>query len=128
MREIIANQDLLAYCGLYCGACKQYLAEKCEGCKKNIKSEKWCQLKNCCKENNYQTCADCSTFATTESLKNCKKFNNIFSKIFSLLFRSDRASCIGRIREVKSEKFVDEMAKNKICNKSVYYPEGKIGS
>ncbi len=29
MKEIVQNTDLIAYCGLYCGACKSYLMEKC---------------------------------------------------------------------------------------------------
>lgn len=32
MKEIAKNTDLIAYCGLYCGACKSYLMEKCPGC------------------------------------------------------------------------------------------------
>jgi hypothetical protein len=28
MKEIVADSKLVAYCGLYCGACKSYLKEK----------------------------------------------------------------------------------------------------
>ncbi len=31
MKEIVSDPKLVAYCGLYCGACKRYLQEKCPG-------------------------------------------------------------------------------------------------
>jgi hypothetical protein len=38
MKQIIADKNLVAYCGLYCGACNKYLDGKCPGCQKNKKS------------------------------------------------------------------------------------------
>lgn len=37
------------------------------------------------------------------------KFNSFIGKIFKILFRSDRAGCIARIREVGPEAFAREM-------------------
>lgn len=116
MKNIEANETLVAFCGLYCGCCKLYLEEKCPGCIENKKSEKWCKLKLCCKDKNYRTCADCKDFTNTEELKNCKKFNNIFSKIFSFLFKSDRYSCIKKIKEIEIKNFADFMTKEKSYN------------
>ena len=39
MKEIKENVGLVAYCGLYCGACKAYLKEKCSGCLNNEKGD-----------------------------------------------------------------------------------------
>jgi hypothetical protein len=35
MKAIVADAGLVAYCGLYCGACKAYLKEKYPGCHGN---------------------------------------------------------------------------------------------
>jgi len=32
MKEIIADEKLVAKCGLYCGACGAYLKGRCPGC------------------------------------------------------------------------------------------------
>ena len=82
MREIVADSKLIAYCGLYCGACKKFLKEKCPGCQKNVKAS-WCKLRTCCIEHSYSSCADCQL---VENLKDCKKFNNIISKTILVYF------------------------------------------
>ncbi|HBI17540.1 MAG: hypothetical protein UR60_C0004G0010 [Candidatus Moranbacteria bacterium GW2011_GWF2_34_56] len=110
MKEIIKDESLVAYCGLYCGACKRYLEDKCLGCDKNEKAT-WCKLRSCCKENNYRTCADCKSH---EDPMKCRKFNTIFSKIFGLLFNSDRNACIKRIKEIETDKFAEEMTEAKM--------------
>jgi len=109
MKELIKDESLVAYCGLYCGACKRYLMDKCPGCAKNEKAT-WCKVRNCCKENNYRTCANCQTH---QDPMECKKFNNFFSKIFGLLFGSDRRACISRIKEVGTDLFASEMTEKK---------------
>jgi hypothetical protein len=110
MKEIISNPDLIAYCGLYCGACPKYLAENCPGCKKNEKAT-WCGIRTCCMDNNYLSCADCKIISEPMS---CKKFNNIFSKVFKLLFGSDRNKCISFIKEKGYKNYADHMTNKKI--------------
>ncbi len=110
MKEIISNPELVAYCGLYCGACKSYLKEKCPGCHENSKAS-WCKVRTCCMDNNYATCADCRQF--TEPL-DCGKYNNFMSKIFGMVFRSDRAACIRQIREAGLQGHTDRMARQKL--------------
>ena len=106
---IVADKELIGYCGLYCGACKRYLGGKCPGCAKNEKAL-WCKTRSCCKEKKISSCADCTDFA---SASDCKKFNNLFSKMFGLIFRSNRQGCIDRIKKVGLEKFAAEMAGKK---------------
>jgi len=96
MKEIKENADLVAFCGLYCGACGAFLKEKCNGCNKNEKAT-WCNIRICCKNKNITTCAECNEYTDP---KDCKKFNNIMSKIFALLFKSDRAACILQIKKL----------------------------
>lgn len=109
MKEIIKDESLVAYCGLYCGACKRYLEDKCPGCAKNEKAT-WCNVRNCCKENNHRTCASCHQY---KNQKECKKFNNVLSKIFGLLFGSDRLACVKRIEEVGVDAYASEMTERK---------------
>lgn len=96
MKEIVVNQELVAYCGLYCGACRSYLAGKCQGCHENAKAT-WCQVRSCCRKHNLSSCAGCADFADP---RECKKFNNFIARLFGLIFRSDRAACIAQIRQL----------------------------
>ena len=109
MKEIVSNPELVAYCGLYCGACKAYLKESCRGCHENRRAT-WCKVRSCCLSNQYASCADCQDF---EDPSACKKFNNLFSKIFALVLRSDRAACIRQLRELGMEGHAQNMAEHK---------------
>lgn len=106
MKPIETNPDLVAYCGLHCGACKRYLSEKCPGCQKNEKAA-WCGIRKCCLANNYKTCAECQKYA---DVMECKDFNNFFSKLFGFIFRSNRKACILRVKEIGIGAFAKEMA------------------
>lgn len=108
MKEIIANTNLIAYCGLYCGACKKYLKGKCPGCEGNTKAT-WCKIKICCEDNNYKTCAECKSVGYDK----CKFFNNFVARIFSFIFNSDRNKCIEYILENSIGDFAQYMAKEK---------------
>ena len=79
-----------------------------------LDSGRQCQLRTCCMDNSFLSCAECKDF---EDINKCKKFNNIFSKFFSLIFGSDRKGCVCRIKEIGIENFAKEMAENKISNK-----------
>ncbi len=105
MKEIISDASLVAYCGLYCGACRAYLKERCPGCHDNEKAT-WCKIRSCCIENQYSTCADCRQFTDPND---CRIFNNLISKIFSLIFRSNRAACILQIRDIGTHGHADRM-------------------
>lgn len=94
----------VAACGLYCGACTKYVKGKCPGCRENGRAS-WCAVRSCCLERGYASCADC----TIVPLAECRKFNFWVAKVFSALFRSDRAACIARIREIGPAAFAQEM-------------------
>ena len=110
MKEITADRKLIAYCGLYCGACRKYIKEKCPGCQKNEKAS-WCKVRICCMENSYKSCADCQIVS---DLKDCKKLNNFIAKLFALILRSDRNTCIEFIREKGYDEFAQEMSEKKM--------------
>ncbi len=108
MKSIPTDQNLVAYCGLYCGACKKYLQEKCSGCHENMKAS-WCKIRTCCINASYASCADCAEHMNPDD---CKKFNNFISKIFAVIFKSDRAACIRKVKEIGLEKYAAFMAKS----------------
>jgi hypothetical protein len=106
MKEIVADAGLVAYCGLYCGACGSYRKGRCPGCHENRKAT-WCKIRTCCMAGQYASCADCGKF---QDPNDCTKFNNMISKLFGLVFRSDRAACIRQIRKVGIEGHAADMA------------------
>lgn len=108
--EIQNNSQLIAYCGLYCAACYKYLNGKCPGCQQNSKAS-WCKVRTCNMEKNYTSCADCKEYS---SAMDCKKFNNPVSKIFSLVFRSDRQASINLIKEKGNAGYALYMTENKL--------------
>jgi len=117
MKDIKQNTDLVAFCGLYCGACEKFIKEKCNGCNKNEKAT-WCKIRICCKEKNITTCAECNEYRNP---KDCKKFNNIISKIFAIIFKSDRVACIIQIKKIGISghaKRMTELRKQSLNKKS----------
>jgi len=106
-REITVDTELIAYCGLYCGACKSHLKGKCPGCHDNTKAG-WCKVRTCCIEHSYRSCADCTIF---EDPRDCGKLNNFFARLMSLVFRSNRFACLALIREKGYEEYAAEMAR-----------------
>lgn len=110
MREIVVNPDLIAKCGLYCAACRAYLKERCPGCTENQKAS-WCKVRICCLDHGYKSCADCTEF---RDVRECKKFNNFMSKLFAVIFRSDRPACIEAVRATGCEAFAADMAGKKL--------------
>ena len=102
----MSDPSMVAYCGLYCGACKMHTKGKCPGCHENVKAT-WCKVRSCCMENDFTSCAECKEFDDPMS---CKKYNNIFAKIFGFIFRSDRAACIRQIKEIGIEGHAEKMA------------------
>ena len=105
MSSIQAHAELVANCGLYCGACKSYLRGKCKGCHENSKAT-WCKIRSCCIDKQIKTCADCTEFADPQA---CAKFNNFMSKLFGFVFNSDRAACIAQIKQVGLENHAATM-------------------
>jgi hypothetical protein len=112
MKEIVADKKQVAYCGLYCGSCKRFLNDGCLGCAGNEKAT-WCKVRSCCISNNFSSCADCTKF---ENASDCKDFNNFISKMFALIFRSDRNACISYIKSNGYDKYAEMMAENKIMS------------
>ena len=106
MKEILADANLVACCGLYCGACRAYLRGRCGGCRENHKAT-WCKVRSCCSSNHFASCAECKDFQNPQE---CRKFNNLIAKIFGFIFRSDRAACVAQIRRLGLDGHAADMA------------------
>ncbi|MDD5247346.1 MAG: DUF3795 domain-containing protein [Rhodocyclaceae bacterium] len=109
MPDIEPNAELVACCGLYCGACRFYLTGKCNGCRENSKAS-WCKVRACCMAKRIDTCAACAEFPEPRA---CPKFNNFMSRLFGLVFRSDRAACIAQIKRLGRDGHARAMAEMK---------------
>ena len=105
MRELVADERLIAACGLYCGACGRYLRELCPGCRENAKAT-WCKVRACCLATNRASCADCPEFPEATG---CRKFHNFLSRLIGFVLRSDRPACIRQIRAVGRAAYAQEM-------------------
>ena len=119
MKEITNNPQQIGTCGLFCGACRKLLNEKCPGCNPTdtdtpglrqplTKGLQRCKIRRCCQEKGFHTCAECN-----KDVKECKIHNNFAGKLFAFLFNSDRAACIHYIREHGEESFAKMMAEEK---------------
>jgi len=106
MKPIVADAELVAYCGLYCGACGAYRRGRCPGCYENAKAT-WCKVRSCCQEHHFSSCADCQQHP--EPL-DCRMYNNFIARLFGWIFRSNRAACIRQIREVGVAGHAEKMA------------------
>ena len=96
---------VIAYCGLICSDCGAYKKNRCKGCHSEKPMNRNCKIKKCNIENNYVTCADCKEF---DDLKKCRKLNNVISKVFSFIFRTNRIRNLNSIREVGIDQFKAE--------------------
>jgi len=109
MKEIVPDTNLVARCGLFCGACKRYLKGGCPGCTDNEKAS-WCKVRTCCLEHEYASCADCKEY---DDPQDCRKYYTFISRMFGLVLRSDRRACINQIKEHGTEAYAQTMAANK---------------
>lgn len=100
------KKSLVSFCGLYCGACPSYKKGKCPGCAENEKAS-WCKIRRCCLDKKISSCAQCQEY---EQVTECKKFNNFVSRLFALVFRSDRAAGIKMLKEEGPGAFVAFMS------------------
>ena len=106
MSALPARPELVACCGLYCGACRAQRKSKCPGCRENTKAT-WCAVRSCCLEKGIRTCAECTDYAEPMA---CGKYNNFMARLFGFVFRSDRAACIAQIRLLGLEGHAERMA------------------
>ena len=108
--QAIGDEQLIAYCGIYCKECSLFKSGKCAGCRgdsaKCAAGYKKCQVKPCCVENGFFTCADCTKYA---SVKDCKKYNPLLLKIAAWVQSTSRSKAIEMIKEKGRPAFLAYM-------------------
>jgi hypothetical protein len=109
LQEIPVRRELIARCGLYCGACKSFLCGRCRGCGENDKAT-WCKVRACCIEHGYSSCAACTEHPDPRL---CRRFNNFISTIFGLAFNSSRHACVLKIRALGEEGYAEFMSRQR---------------
>lgn len=100
-----AGVELIAACGLFCGNCGAYRKGKCRGCAEAPLFAS-CKIRACCRELGLRNCAGCADFPSPRSYAECGKINNFISKIFALLFRSDRPGALALLRDCGTEEYL----------------------
>lgn len=108
MREIVVDEALVSYCGLYCGSCGRYLKGSCPGCANNEKAT-WCKTRTCSINKGYKSCADC----TVSNLRDCRTQYNFISKAFGFVFNTDRIAGLELVRAQGYSAFAQQMAEAK---------------
>ena len=99
------KEIMVAYCGLICSECGMFKKGKCPGCYGDRPINRNCKIEKCNVDNDYQTCAECKKFP---ELQNCRKLNNVISKVMGLIFRTNRNANLYSIRDAGLEKFKSE--------------------
>ncbi|HSP35725.1 MAG TPA: DUF3795 domain-containing protein [Thermoanaerobaculia bacterium] len=108
--EQVNPSALIAFCGLNCAECGRYKSGHCVGCHSSAKAT-WCGVRTCCIEHDYSSCAQCGEFSDPME---CDRFNNFFSKLFGVVFNSDRGACIDEIRKRGLDGYAKAMADQKL--------------
>ncbi len=128
-KQVITDEQLISYCGFYCGACPKYLSGQCRGCRGDSSEcsvgYRKCQVKPCCVEHHYFTCADCKEYETT---RNCRKYNPLSVRLGEFISSTSRQKAIEMIKEKGTAAFVSYMSdrswvtiktKNTFINKNI---------
>jgi hypothetical protein len=109
-KQIDKEENLISFCGLYCVACPTYKSGKCEGCRgdspKCAIGYKNCPVKQCCVENGFFTCADCTQYVSTTE---CKKYNPIHVRFGEWISGTCRGKGIEMIRKKGRTEFLTYM-------------------
>jgi hypothetical protein len=105
--QVTSNENLISHCGLFCGACPTYKSGKCAGCRGDSPKcgigYKKCPVKQCCAENGFFTCADCTKYAST---KECKKYNPVHVRFGEWISGTCRGKGVEMIREKGRTEFI----------------------
>lgn len=108
--KLTVNENLISYCGFYCGACPKFLKGECEGCRGDSPEcavgYHACKVRPCCMEHGYTTCADCEKYA---SVKDCKDYNPVMIRIGQFVTRTSRRKGIEMIKEKGAAGFLNFM-------------------
>lgn len=104
------EKKIAAPCGLYCGACIDYLVDKnCHGCGCDCgkceasEHQKRCDLYNCCvKEKDFADCSECKQFPCAKLIRFC--YNPIWLHHLPVIENLRRRKIIGTKNWLREQK------------------------
>jgi hypothetical protein len=112
--QITTNENLISYCGFYCGACPKFLKGQCKGCKGDTPGcalgYNACKVRPCCLENGYSSCADCKKY---DSVRDCKDYNPLMIRFGQFITKTNRRKGIEMIKEKGIAGFLNFMIDKK---------------
>ena len=112
--QLIADENLISYCGFYCAACPKFLEGECKGCKGNTpdcaRGYQSCKVRPCCINHSYSSCANCKKF---DSVRECKDYNPLMIRFGQFITRTNRRKGIEMIKEKGEIGFMNYMINKK---------------
>ena len=99
----------IAACGLFCTNCRRFKSDKCQGCQV-APPFKSCPVRKCCAEKAISDCGQCDEFTGARDYRECKKLNNIISKVIGFLTGSDRPGACAMLRDQGRELYLKHKA------------------
>jgi len=88
----------IAACGLFCSNCRKFKIGRCQGCQIAPGFAR-CSIRKCCIEKGITICAECEEYLSPKSYLECKKINNLITKVFALIFKSNRPAALALLRD-----------------------------
>ena len=99
----------IAACGLFCTNCSRFKSNKCQGCQV-APPFKSCPVRKCCAEKSVTDCGQCDEFAAPRDYRECKKLNNIISKVIGFMVGSHRTAGCAMLRDQGREHYLEHKA------------------
>lgn len=103
----VKPDEHIASCGLFCSNCGAFKKQKCKGCMVSPMFAS-CSIRKCVIKKGIITCAECPDFKAPHSYKECKKLHNFISKVFAVVFKSDRIGELTMLRDQGKEAYLAE--------------------
>ena len=108
--QINKDENLISYCGFYCGACPKFIKGECKGCKGDMPDcalgYKPCKVRPCCIDHQYDSCADCQKY---DSVRDCRDYNPLMIRIGQFITQTNRRKGIELIKEQGKTAFLKIM-------------------
>ena len=60
------SKENIAYCGVNCAACADFIKSVCPGCRKTLWTDEPCMPVSCCMKKNISSCGECGSFPCHE--------------------------------------------------------------
>ena len=108
MASTVVDESLVAYCGLYCGACSAYKKGKCPGCRETQKKAA-CKIRRCNVDAGYESCAACEQVSDVAT---CRRLNRPMFRIFGYVMNYDMILGVKLLRKIGRQAYAEQLAQS----------------